>query len=90
MALTGRIIASIYRKNQYDLKSAIGAPATQGIDESFPGALCLFYPVPPTNPVTANGVTMASIIELLPTGLNQPSTKFYTDSTVAQLQTNGN
>lgn len=90
MALTGRIIASIYRINQYDLKNSSGAPASAGKSESLPSAMCLFYPVPGTTTVTAAGVTMNSIIELLPTGLNQQSTKYYTDSTVAQLQTNGN
>lgn len=88
MALTGgRIIASIYRINQYDIKNVLGTPATQGVIENLPGNLCRFYPAPANT--TANGVTMNAIIDLLPTGLNQPVTKYYTDSTVAQINTNG-
>jgi hypothetical protein len=89
MALTGRIIASIYRIGSNDTKNAAGNPATQGLSNSLPSAQCTIYPVP--NPgVTANGVVMASIIKLLPSGLNQPGTLYYTADTVATLQTNGN
>lgn len=88
MALTGRIIASIYRIGQNDLKNPAGTPAVQGISHSLPSAQCAFYALPAGT--TANGVTMASIIELLPTGLNQPVKKYYTDSSISSLQTNGN
>lgn len=81
-------LSSIYRKNQYDLKNPAGNPANQGVPHSFPVGLTHFYPAP-TNTV-ANGVTMASIIELLPTGLNQPSNKFYTPDTVTALNTASN
>lgn len=35
-------------------------------------------------------VTCAAVIEVLPTGLNQISTKYYTDSTMATLLASGN
>lgn len=89
MALTGRIIASIYRVGGNDLRNAAGNPATQGVPHTLPSAQCYAYPVPYPG-VTANGVTMASIIKLLPTGLNQPATLFYTADSLATLQTNGN
>jgi len=82
MALTGRIVASIYRYNAYDIPNA--AP---GRTNSFPSAGCFFYQAPLG--ITSNGVTINSIIELLPTGLNVPSTKYYTDSTITQLNSNG-
>lgn len=89
MALTGRVIFHGYRKNQYDLKTAAGIPATEGIPFNLPGALCQIRPV--EQATTANGVTMQSIIELLPTGLykNGQSTIYYSADTVATLNTNG-
>ncbi len=44
-----------------------------------------FYPT--TSVRGTAQVTCAAIIEVLPTGLNQKSTKYYTDSTVATLVT---
>jgi hypothetical protein len=89
MALTGRVITSAYRKNQYDLKDAFGNPAIQGISINLPGALCNIQPAKANT--VANGVTMQSIIELLPTGLykNGQSTVYYSADSVATLQTNG-
>lgn len=89
MALTGRVIFHAYRKNQYDLKNAAGNPATQGIPRNLPAALCNLTPAPAST--TANGVTMNSIIELLPTGLynNGQSIYYYSADTVATLNTNG-
>lgn len=89
MALAGRVIASIYRINQYDLKNAAGGPATEGIPWNLPAALCLLEPAPADT--TANGVTMQSIITLLPSGLyqNGQAKKFYSADTVATLNTNG-
>jgi hypothetical protein len=89
MALTGRIIASIYRIGPNDTKNAAGNPATQGLPNSLPSAQCTIYPVPSPG-ITANGVTMNSVIKLLPTGLTQPATLYYTADTLATLQTNGN
>lgn len=89
MALTGRVIFSAYRRNQYDLNTARGIPATQGVPQNLPSALCLLSPAP--SGTTANGVTMNSIIELLPSGLyhNGQSTFYYSADTVATLNTNG-
>ncbi len=89
MALTGRVIFHGYRKNQYDLKNLAGGPATQGISFNLPAPLCTIKPV--DEATTANGVTMNSIIEMLPSGLykNGQSTIYYSADTVATLNTNG-
>ena len=58
---------------------------TNGISNSFPSAGTRFYPA--DSGVTANGVTMASVIELLPTGLNVHSFKFWTDKSITDLNT---
>lgn len=90
-------LASIYRYGTVDataLFSTVGTPvpATQGISESFPSALCRFYPVRYQNgaAATACGVTMNAIIELFPTGLagQGKSRIYYTDATVSTLNTN--
>lgn len=63
--------------------------ATQGIQMSFPSVGTVFYPIPvgllPTN--VYNGVTCTTIIEVLPQGLNQPSTLYLTADTVSTLDT---
>lgn len=89
MALTGRVIFHGYRKNQYDLKNPDGTPALQGVPLNLPAALCLLKPAPAST--TANGVTMQSIITLLPSGLykNGQATDYYSADTVATLNTNG-
>lgn len=85
--MANHFLASIYRINAQDLNKTTGIPATQGIPMSFPTVGTVFYP-PTLGSVTANGVTCVSVIEVLPTGLNQPSKKYYTDSTVSTLNTN--
>lgn len=87
MALTGRVISSGYRKDQYDLKSNIGLPATMGVPLNLPAGLCTLTPVAGT--VTANGVTMNTIIKLLPTGLNQQPVSYYVADSIATIQSNG-
>lgn len=89
MALTGRVIFFGYRKNQYDLKDANGAPAINGVAFNLPAALCVLSPAPANT--TANGATMLSIIEMLPSGLyqNGQSTKYYSGRTVAELNSDG-
>jgi hypothetical protein len=79
-------LSSIYRIDQYDTKSTLGSGATMGVPHSFPSGLTKMYPVPYPG-VTANGVEMASIIEMLPTGLNQPAHKYYTADSVSTLNT---
>ncbi len=92
------VLSSIYRINDNDLYSGyttdsgnriIKNPATRGVPNSFPSNLVRFYPIA-DGPVVANGVTMNSIIALLPTGLNQPEKRFYTADTVAALNTLAN
>lgn len=81
MALTSRIIASIYGING----NAVGT--AQGLYNSIPGSAAYFYPAPAST--SFNGVTCNSVIVLLPTGLTVNGTKLYTDATTAQLVTNG-
>ena len=81
MALTGRIIASIYGING----NAVGT--AQGLYNSFDKTQAYFYPAPAST--SFNGVTCNSVIVLLPTGLQTNGTKLYTDATTAQLVTNG-
>lgn len=83
-----QLAASIYRIDQNDLNTGRGIPATQGISNSFPTQGIRMYPVSGT--VTANGVTMASIIALLPAGLNQPETLYYTPTAIGTLVTAAN
>lgn len=83
MSLTGRVVASIYNRNGYDLAAA----GVDGITENFPSQLTQFRAAKAGT--TANGITMNSVIEILPTGLNVNPTIYLTDSTVTQLNTNG-
>jgi len=79
------LISSIYRIGAYDLSNSTGAPATQGVPHSFPSAGTIFRPAPAGT--VACGVTMNSIIEVLPTGLNQNSKTYYSADSVATLNT---
>lgn len=85
-------LASIYRYGNADATNpwstpTAPSPATKGISESFPSALTRFSPVRGT--VVANGVTMNAVIKLLPSGLQRQGQVelFYTDATVATLNT---
>ncbi len=81
MAGTGRVIASIYGYGHYEF------PGATGRLNNFPGALTHFYPIP--SPKTINGVTMQTVIELLPSGLTVPNNindKFYAAKDVASIQ----
>jgi hypothetical protein len=89
--MANQFLASIYRINANDLKTILGTtsvPAAEGILQSFPSQGVRIYPVQGT--VTANGVTMASIIALLPSGLVQPEKQFYSPSSVSTLVTAAN
>ena len=72
-----------YQRNQYALLNSNGTPATSGIAYGFPVNTFAAYPAPDNT--VANGVTMNSIVEVVPTGLNQVPVLFYTTSTVAQI-----
>ena len=85
MAVTGgRITASIYRINDSDINFDT---AITGRTENFPNVGVLFYDLPPG--VLGNGLTMNAVIEVLPTGLNQPSKKYYTPATAATILSAG-
>lgn len=82
MAGTGRVIASIYRIGNYDF------PGVTGRLNNLPGALTHFYPAPAG--ITVNGVTMQTVIELLPSGLKTPGIpdeRMYAAADVATIQT---
>jgi hypothetical protein len=83
-----QVALTVYKRNQYDLSNANGTPATSGLSYSF--AVNSFIARPVEEATTANGVSMNSVIEVLPTGLNQPSVYFFTTSTVAQINTAAN
>ena len=72
-----------YQRNQYALLNPNGTPATSGIAYGFPVTTFAAYPAPANT--VANGVTMNSIVEVVPTGLNQVPVLFYTTSTVSQI-----
>ena len=72
-----------YQRNQYALLNPNGTPATSGIAYGFPVEGFVAYPAP--SGFVANGVTMNSIVEVAPTGLNQPAEKLYSNATVAGL-----
>lgn len=78
MALTGRVIFSSYNSNGQD---------RMGTSRSFPSGLALLSSVP--GGITVGQATCNSIVEILPTGLNQVSKKYYTPSSVADLASNG-
>lgn len=74
-----------YQRNQYALLNPNGTPATSGIVYGFPVEGFVAYPCP--SGTVANGVTMNSIVEVAPTGLNQTPVFFYTNATVANINT---
>ena len=77
-----------YQRNQYALLNPDGTPATSGIAYGFPVSTVATYPAP--TGTVANGVTMNSIVEVAPTGLNQVAVLFYTTSTVTQINAAAN
>lgn len=84
MALTSRVIFSSYPYNGQ------GNPAdgTSGRSENLPAGLTKFYAAP-AGTMAGDNVSIASFVELLPTGVRNYSIKYATPSTVAQLQSNG-
>lgn len=79
MALTGRLIASIYGKNS----NAIGGAG--GKMNYFPSSQTYFY----SEINTFGSVTTNSVIVLLPQNNQVTPDKFYAVETPAQLVTNG-
>ncbi len=64
----------------------IDYPASSSGNKSFPSAGTLFHPLSPVQ--TIGGISCATIIEVLPTGLNIHGRKYATDATVSTLNTN--
>ena len=88
MALTGpQINASIYAIDYgYGIKDIPGA--FNGRANTFTNVdFIKFYPAPLG--LTSNGVTMNAVIEEMPNGLVVNRKRYYTDSTVAQIKSNG-
>jgi hypothetical protein len=77
-----------YQRNQYALLNPNGTPASSGIAYGFPVNTFAAYPCP--SGTVANGVTMNSIVEVAPTGLNQVPVLFYTDASVATINAAAN
>lgn len=80
-------LASIYAV-QPPLGSYTYVGTNEGVTNSFPVEGTRFFEAKAGT--TANGVTMNSIIELLPTGLNVHSFKYWSAATVATLNTAAN
>lgn len=81
MAGTGRIKASIYRNGTWNF------PGNQGRFNTFPGSLVHMYPAP--SGMTVNGVTMQTVIQLLPSGLTTPGNddlKYYAAADIATIE----
>lgn len=86
MALTGpRLVANVYSRNGNTLETR--GVQNGRLNEIPFGPGVLFYAPNPNE--TAGSVTIGSIIEILPQGLNQLSVKLGCVETVAQLITNG-
>ncbi len=82
MAGTGRIIASIYRQGTYNY------PGVTGRLNHFPGALTHLYPAPAGT--TVNGLTMLTVVSLLPSGLTTPkddNLTYYAAASIGDIQT---
>lgn len=83
-----QLSASIYRIGQTDLKSGAGSPAIQGVTMSFPTQDIRIEAAKIGD--TAIGITMLTIIRLLPTGLNQLCKDYYTPTATATVITAAN
>jgi len=84
MALTQRVIFNSYPFNGEGKQDT----GVMGVTQNLPSALTRFYTAP-AGTTAGNSITISSIVELLPVGLNQQPKKFYTDSTTTQLGSNG-
>jgi hypothetical protein len=82
MAGTGRIKASIYRHGNYNF------PGVTGRFNTFPAALTHLYPAPAGT--TVNGVTMQTVVQLLPSGLQTPKDDqltYYAAASITDIET---
>lgn len=83
-----QLSASIYRVGPNDLKTGTGSPATLGVTMSFPTAQIRIEAA--KLGTTAMGITMNTVIKLLPEGLNQPEKDYYTPTATATVITAAN
>jgi len=83
MSLTLRVVANVYGKNGYDISKG----TAYGRKNYFSNTGNNIYAAPIDT--TYMGVTVNSVIEVLPTGLRVDSDLYYAVETVAQLVTNG-
>lgn len=83
-----QLSASIYRIGPNDLNSAIRTPALMGVTMSFPTEDIRIEAA--KLGTTAHGITMNTVIKLLPKGLNQPEKEFYTPTATATVITAAN
>lgn len=84
-----QFLASIYAFEP-PIGSYTYAPGTQGLLNSFPVVGSRIYPAEAGTTASSANVVMNSVIELLPTGLNVKGFKFYSPSTVTDLNTAAN
>jgi hypothetical protein len=83
-------LASVYASRKGNsapraLNNPLGIPATAGVQVSLPSAGCVISPL--TAIQVFNGANTQTLIEVLPTGLNQPSTFYFSSETVSALST---
>lgn len=83
------ILANVYSRNGKDLLLPSGAPAYQGVSVSLPVQGIRIVPLQNTS-TTANGITLTTLIEVAPTGLNQPAISYGSATAVATLNTAAN
>lgn len=82
--MAAHVSVTVYQRNQYQLK----ASETM----SFPVGSFLAYPPAVATSVTIGETTTTinAVIEVIPSGLNQPPVLYLTDSTVTQVNTAAN
>ncbi len=78
-------ITSCYGYRTSENNAVVPLGGAQGALQSLPSALTRFYPAAAGDAI--NGVTVNSIIVMLPTGLNKGSIQYYAVETVAALNT---
>lgn len=78
-------ITSCYGYSPQENNNIIPLGGSNGALQSFPSAGTRFYPAEASSAI--NGVTVASVIVLLPTGLNNKALRFYSVDSVTTLNT---
>ena len=78
-------ICNVYGVSQDPSAGITNFDTPYGLLNSFPSAGVRIYPAPSGTTAGTYNTTIASIIEVLPTGLNAKSTKYYSGASVASL-----